>query len=171
MIEWLSAGAVAVLEDKVNSSSLLMKTLFLLALTTCSQMVCAKTNCYRSLSSRTTQSSCSSPHVVTAQVTINNLDKVPETTAPFYSRRLADILEQLTYAFTKGWLNRQQFDDFKNWHASIAMEELILRQKNGGSIQASDAQRLERHLNGLDYAATAAIEEGSKVASTGCGAM
>jgi hypothetical protein len=88
-----------------------------------------------------------------------------------YSRRLAGILEQLSFAFTQGWLDKQQFDDFKNWHASVAMEELLFRQKNGGSIQACDAQRLERHLNGLDIAADAAINAGSKVANIGNGAM
>lgn len=83
-----------------------------------------------------------------------------------YSKRLADVLEQITFAYSKGWLSRRQYDDLRQWHASVAMEELALRQAGGGIVRRSDVDQLERHMNGLAYTVNREIEEGSKVASS-----
>lgn len=88
-----------------------------------------------------------------------------------YSKRLADMLEQLTFAYSKGWLTENQFNDLKSWHANVAMEELVLREAGGGIVKLSDVDQLERHMNGLAYTINKQIDEGSKVASSGRGAM
>jgi hypothetical protein len=81
-----------------------------------------------------------------------------------YSKRLGDLLEQLTFAYDRGWLDQQQFQDFKNWQANVAMEELLLREQGNGIVPRTSVEQMERHLNGLAYTINQQIDAGSKLA-------
>ncbi len=83
-----------------------------------------------------------------------------------YARRLSDIAEQLSMAYSKGWLSKAQYDNLRNWQASVGMEEAILRNNSMvGKVTPDDAALLERHMTGLEYTINKQIDAGSKVAN------
>jgi len=88
-----------------------------------------------------------------------------------YSKRLGDILEQLSFAHDRGWLSDAQYADLRNWEASVAMEELVLREKGLGIVPRADVEQMERHLNGLAYTVNRDIDQGSRVANSGLSPM
>ncbi|MBX9720372.1 MAG: hypothetical protein K2X81_03160 [Candidatus Obscuribacterales bacterium] len=83
-----------------------------------------------------------------------------------YARRLSDIAEQLSMAYSKGWVTKAQYDYFRNWQASVGMEEAILRNNSmTGKVSTDEAAQLERHMTGLEYTINKQIDAGSKVAT------
>ncbi len=88
-----------------------------------------------------------------------------------YSKRLNDMLEQMSTAHERGWLSDAQYSDLKNWEGSVAMEELVMRNKGGGIVPGADVAQLEQHMNGLAYTINREVSEGSRVANFGANPM
>lgn len=88
-------------------------------------------------------------------VVISDADAVKRSN---YVKRLNDMGEQLSSAYSKGWITQGQFNDLSNWHASVAQEELAFRQAGSGTVKASDVDQMEKHMTGLAYAINKSID-------------
>jgi len=104
------------------------------------------------------------PVIMSPPVDINVIPGPTLALRSNYSKRLGDILEQLSTAYQRGWLSERQYADLKTWEAQVAMEELLLRQKGNGIVPRADVEQMERHLNGLAYTVNQQIDQGSKMA-------
>jgi hypothetical protein len=112
---------------------------------------------------RTTTVQTVSPRVV-PRVVENPVLIVPDTAGAVrsnYAKRLADMADQLSMAFNRGWISQAQYDNLKDWHNSVSMEEMVLRNNDGGVVTTTNADQLERHLNGLAYTINQSIAAGS----------
>lgn len=69
-----------------------------------------------------------------------------------YVKRLNDMAEQINNARSNGWLTDAQFKDLSDWHASVAKEELAMRESGYGRVPAADVDQMEKHMTGLQYA-------------------
>lgn len=69
-----------------------------------------------------------------------------------YVKRLNDMQDQISNARANGWLSDAQFKDLSDWHASVAKEELAMRESGYGRVPASDVDQMEKHMTGLQYA-------------------
>lgn len=79
-----------------------------------------------------------------------------------YVKRLSDMQEQISNARANGWLTDAQFKDLSDWHASVAKEELAMRESGYGRVPASDVDQMEKHMTGLEYAINKNIDANKK---------
>lgn len=114
------------------------------------------------------------PRIIENRVQVSSSTSYDESSLPKrsnYSKRLNDMLEQMSTGHDRGWLSDAQYTDLKNWEASVAMEELVMRNKGGGTVPGADVAQLEQHMNGLAYTINREVSEGSRVANFGANPM
>ncbi|GEM_PF-2932454 len=103
-----------------------------------------------------------SPATVVRRSTI--VAEGPAVVRSNYSKRLADMLDQINMAADKGWLTARQADYLRRWQADVAREDQVLRAAGNGMVRGEDVNQLERHVNSLAFVINHEISAGSSMA-------